>query len=194
MDHAEGHLAAARDWYLEGVDAIPAEGWTKPSLCAGWTAAHVVAHVATGDQLVRGLILDALGGDRQGQDLPADFADRQRRMQLMTAWEPSRLAEASRRDSEQLVAALEDAVQRAPTTVITMPFGEAPLTTVRARRINEYVIHGYDLSPAIGRRRPIPTRHLEGTLGEVVMTMARLHQRSPHKGRSASFHFHRTDG
>ncbi|HEY8677501.1 MAG TPA: maleylpyruvate isomerase family mycothiol-dependent enzyme [Candidatus Dormibacteraeota bacterium] len=194
MESRDSRLGQARDWYLHAVDAVPADGWATPSLCVAWTALHVVAHVATGDQLVRGLLLDATGKDRAGQDLPVDFADRQRRFQLMSSWEPAKLKEAAGRESEQAVAAVIAAVEQAPQAVVGMPFGPVPPAVLRSLRLNEYIIHGHDLGPAIGRPQPIPDWFIDRALGDAVTLLVRLHQRSPHKGKSASFHIHRTDG
>ena len=54
MDAQPSRLAQAGSWYLQAVDAVPADGWAKPTLCEGWTARHLVAHVASGDQLFNG--------------------------------------------------------------------------------------------------------------------------------------------
>ena len=69
MDAQPSRLAQAGKWYLQAVDAVPPDGWTKATRCEGWTPAHVVAHVATGDQLFRARIFDATGKDRTGLDL-----------------------------------------------------------------------------------------------------------------------------
>jgi hypothetical protein len=53
MEAQPSRLAQARNWYLQSVDALPADGWTGPTLCEGWTAANVVADVVTGDQLIQ---------------------------------------------------------------------------------------------------------------------------------------------
>jgi uncharacterized protein (TIGR03083 family) len=187
-------LAQARNWYLEAVDAIPPDGWTKGTLCEGWTATNVVAHVITGDQLIRGLVWDATGKDRGGQDLPVDLADRQRRFQGVSSWEPAKLKEAARTESEQTVAAIAEALQQAPEAIVTMPIGPAPMPVLRGMRLNEYIIHGHDLTPAIGRSMASLDWFFDRALGDAVNRTARLYQRSPHKGKSASFHIHRTDG
>jgi uncharacterized protein (TIGR03083 family) len=187
-------LAQAGSWYLQQVDGLSTDGWTKPTLCEGWTAANVVAHVATGDQLFRALILDATGKDRAGLDLPVDFADRQRRFQALSTWEPATLRETAHKESGQTVAAIAEALEKAPQTIITVPFGTVPMPVVRGMRVNEYIIHGHDLMPAIGRSIPIPDWFIDRGLGDSITMLTRLHQRSPHKGMSASFHFHRTDG
>jgi uncharacterized protein (TIGR03083 family) len=187
-------LAQARNWYLQAVDAIPADGWSKPTLCEGWTAANVVAHVVTGDQLIRGLVWDATGKDHAGQDLPVDFADRNRRFQTVSTWEPAKLKEAAHGESEQTLAVVAEAVQQAPEAIVTMPIGPVPMTVLRGMRLNEYIIHGHDLTPAIGRSIASPDWFFDRALGDAVTRMTRLHPRSPHKDKSASFHLHRTDG
>jgi len=194
MEGQASRLAQARDWYLQAVDSIPDDGWDKASLCEGWSARHVVAHVATGDKLVRGLLLDALGRDRSGLELPTDFADRQRMIQEALTWEPAKLKETARSAADNSVALIAEVAEKAPDTVVTMPFGVSPMPVLRALRLNEYIIHAHDLSPATGRRRPVPTWFLDRGLTETVTLMQRLHLRSPHKGKSATFHIHRTDG
>lgn len=194
MDAQPSRLAQARNWYLQAVEAVPADGWTKPTLCEAWNVSNVVAHVATGDQLVRGLVWDATGKDRAGQDLPVDFADRQQRFQVVSTWEPAKLKETAHKESEQTVAAIAEAVQQAPEAMVTMPIGPVPMPVLRGMRLNEYIIHGHDLMPAIGRSIASPDWFFDRALGDSVTRMTRLHQRSPHKGKSASFHLHRTDG
>src|SRR4029077_21226261 len=149
-------LAQAGSWYLQQVDALSTGGWTKPTLCEGWTAANVVAHVVTGDQLIRRLVWTATGKDWGGQDLPVDFADRHRRFEVASTWEPSKLKELAHTESEQTVAAVVEAVQQAPEATVTMPIGLVPMPVLRGMRLNEYIIHGHDLMPAIGRSMPIP--------------------------------------
>ena len=194
MEAQPSKLAQAGNWYLQAVDAIPSDGWSGPTLCEGWTAANVVAHVATGDQLVRGLVWKAIGKDWGGQDLPVDFADRHRRFEVVSTWEPSKIKELAHAESEQTVATVAAAVQQAPEATVTMPIGPVPMAVLRGMRLNEYVIHGHDLMPAIGRSIPIPEWFSDRALGDAVTRMVRLHSRSPHKGKSASFHLHRTDG
>jgi uncharacterized protein (TIGR03083 family) len=194
MDAQSSRLSQARDWYLQSVDALPAAGWSRPTLCEGWTASNVVAHVITGDQLIRGLVWDATGQGRHGQDLPVDFADRHRRFEGVSTWEPAKLKENARKESEQTVAAVAEALQQAPEAIVNMPIGPAPMPVLRSMRLNEYIIHGHDLGPAIGRTIAAPSWFFDRALGDAINRMTRLHPRSPHKGKSASFHIHRTDG
>ena len=194
VERHESRLAQARDWYLKSVDALGSDAWGKDTLCAGWTAQHIVAHVATGDQLFRTRVLDAAGRDRGGEDLPADFADRQRRFQDALGWDPARLKAHAHQEAQQMVDVLIDVIEKKPETMITVPFGTVPLPVARALRLNEYIIHGHDLGPAIGQSPETPPWFIDRALDETVTLLMRLHQRSPHKGKAASFHIHRTDG
>ena len=42
MEAKPSRLAQAGNWYLQAVDALPTGGWTRPTLCEGWTAANVL--------------------------------------------------------------------------------------------------------------------------------------------------------
>ncbi len=194
MESKTSRLEQAREVYASAVDAIPDDRWNGPTLCSGWTPSNVVAHVTTGDQLFRAVIFDALGRDRSGLDVPMDFADRQRRAQAMAAWEPGRLKEASKRESKETVATVLDVVETHPGIIVKVPFGDVPMTVVRALRLNEYIIHGHDLSPAVGENVAAPAWFIDHGLGDAIVMLKRLHQRSAHKGKTASFHVHRTDG
>ena len=194
MDAQPGRLAQAGKWYLQVVDAIPADAWANPTLCEAWNVSNVVAHVATGDQLFRAALFDAIGKDRGGQDLPVDFADRQRRFQALSTWEPAPLKKAAHKESAEMIAEVAEAIEKAPQALVTVPFGTVPIPVVRALRLNEYIIHGHDLMPAVGRSIPIPDWFIDRGLGDSIALMSRLHQRSAHKGKAATFHIHRTDG
>lgn len=188
-------LDAARHWYLDAVDALADDGWQQASRCRGWTAADVVAHVAGGDYLVGAAILDATGRDRSLlASIPADAGQSAQWARLITVSDPTSLREAAHRESQQTVAALGEVLQQAPETKLRMPYGETPATSALAIRTAEYVIHGYDLQPASGRFVPAPAWFIDATLPRGAQGMWRTHARSPHKGKSASFHLHRTDG
>jgi hypothetical protein len=60
--------------------------------------------------------------------------------------------------------------------------------------LNEYIIHGHDLSPTVGRELGAPQWFIDRALGDAITMMSRLHLRSPNKGKAATFHIHRTDG
>lgn len=194
VDGQKTRLEQARDWYLQAVDAVPDNAWGGATLCQGWTPKHLVAHVATGDQLFRAIILDATGKGRGNEDLPVDFADRQRRFEELAGKDGVALKEAAHREADRAVALIVETVEKQPELVVTVPFGRVPMNVVRALRLNEYIIHGHDLSPAVGRELAAPAWFVDRALGDAITMMSRLHLRSPHKGKSATFHIHRTDG
>src|SRR5207248_11685186 len=101
MEAQSSRLRQARDWYFESVESVPGDGWSRSTLCEGWTARHLVARVATGDQLFLGMLMDAFGKDRTVLDLPTDFADRRQRFEAMSTWEPVTLKETARKASEE---------------------------------------------------------------------------------------------
>jgi uncharacterized protein (TIGR03083 family) len=195
MEDSLDRLDAAHRWYLEAVDALSEDQWQKPSLCAGWTAANVVAHIIGGDLYIRALIYDATGRNRAMlATLASDPGERMKRAQERAAWEPARLRDAAHVESGQTVAALHDVVREAPEAELHMPFATVPAPTAVNMRTSEYVVHGHDLEPATGRSHPVPAWFIERTMPLTMQMMTRMHQRSPHKGKSASFHLHRTDG
>ncbi len=195
MEERLERVAEARRGYLEAVDSLGDGGWGKPSLCAGWTATDVVAHVAGGDRLMRAAIHGATGQDPTLlAGLPSEMAETASWGQAISAWEPARLREAARQESKEMFGALREITERAPESMLRLPFGEIPLPRAANLRTAEYVIHGYDLTPATGRAMPVPAWYIDATLPRAAEMMTRTHQRSPHNGRAASFHLHRTDG
>lgn len=169
------HLDEARRWYFEAIEALGDDGWSKASRCAGWTAFDVVSHVTNSDRF----IVVSLGSPGT-----ADEATQT----------PAELRETARQVSDQVASGLRKLAVRSPEATVRMRMGEVPLNRVVRIRTAEYVIHGYDLAPATGRERPVPDWCIEETLPWAAEMMTRAHQRSPHKGKSASFHLHRTDG
>ncbi len=188
-------LDAARDWYFDAVDALGDDSWQQPSRCRGWTAADVVAHVAGGDYLVRAAILDATGRDPSLlASIPADARQSAQWARLITVSDPKGLGEVAHRESQHTFAALREVLQQAPETKLHMPYGETPTANALAIRTAEYVIHGYDLQPATGRFVAAPAWFIDATLPRGAQGMWRTHALSPHNGKLASFHLHRTDG
>ncbi len=116
MEGKPSRLAQSASWYLQAVDAVPTDGWRKGTLCEAWTVSQVVAHVATGDQLFRARIFDAMGKDRAGQDLPVDMADRMRRFDEYATWEPAKIKATAQKESQLTVAAIAEALEQAPQT------------------------------------------------------------------------------
>jgi uncharacterized protein (TIGR03083 family) len=188
-------LKEARDWYVEVLDSLKEGDFEKASMCAGWTAKNVVAHVATGDRYVRGLVLDATGANPSVlKGIPTTMEERQARARELAAWPAEKLRDFARKEAEEIVPVLSRAVKESPNTMVKMSFGEMPVIGSLRMRTLEYVIHGRDLEPATGTKKPVPNWYIDYALPHAATMMTRAHIRSPHKGKSASFHLHRTDG
>jgi uncharacterized protein (TIGR03083 family) len=196
VDELTSSLRQARDWYMEGVNAVSGKvAFNRSTLCAGWTAANVVGHVAVGDRYFRGLLEDATGQDHQLlAGLPSEREGRVQLAQAMAGWQPERLLEAAEEESERVVSGMQDAMSGQPGLMVRMPFGEVPLSRAVEMRRTEYIVHGHDLEPAIGSGRPFPEWFIDTALPLTMQMVATLHSRSAHRGDAASFHFHRTDG
>ncbi|WP_181410889.1 maleylpyruvate isomerase N-terminal domain-containing protein [Nocardioides humi] len=73
MTSTSSALASATGRLLATARALPAEAWPAPSLCAGWTRAHVLAHLALNAEGLAGV----LRGFRDGSPVtmyPSDEA------------------------------------------------------------------------------------------------------------------------
>ena len=188
-------LASARRWYAAAVEALATDDWRKPSRCAGWNAANVVAHVATWDRYMRALVLDATARDPSLlASVPGGLEERAKVAAEMATWEPAKLRPSALQESEETHAALHEVMQHAADTKLRTPSGEVPVTRWVTVLTGEYIIHGHDLEPASGRHEPVPDWFVDSMLPQFVARVPLLHRHSPHKGKSASFHLHRTDG
>ena len=194
MDALE-QLQAAREYYVAAIGDLGEDGWHRPTLCAGWDAADVVAHVARGDRLARAAALAATGRDPElAATMGPEMRDASRWAEALPDHVPAELAGIARTASAEAVEALGEALAQPPTVLLQMPYGQVPAVNVALVRMAEYIIHGHDLHPATGRRRPAPPWYVEATLPRAIAMMPRTHARSPHKGKSTSYHFHRLDG
>lgn len=114
--------------FTERVMAVPADGWSSPSPCEGWTAAEVVSHVAE----AAGLFLELV--EREAPPGPPASDD------PVGAWEASRQAIQDSLD-DPAVAGLEFEGQ----------FGQATFEMAIDRFASpDVMIHTWDLARAAG--------------------------------------------
>ncbi len=108
------------------VQAAPADSWSNPAPCEGWTATDVVAHVAgSANRMTAGLT----GGE------PAEF----------DASNPTASWAAAR---DGLLAAAGSADL---TTTVSGPFGPMPAEQVIGRLMcTDVLVHTWDLARAVG--------------------------------------------
>ena len=134
-------IAAERRELAVLLDGLSAEQWDAPSLCAGWTVRHVVAHLTMPFRYstpVFVLKLAAAGGRFQ-------------RMSDAVARRDAALPAA------QLIAAVRDNAEH--------PW--KPPGGGYQGALTHDVIHGLDISRALGIERDIPAESIRAVLGAV---------------------------
>jgi uncharacterized protein (TIGR03086 family) len=133
------------------VDAVRPDQWTAPTPCTDWDVRQLLNHVANGNVVFAGIAdrtrpsgpvsPEERAVDRLGDDPAAGF----------------RATGARMHDAFLTPGFLEG-------TVETPMAGEQPGTTVVHMRINELLIHGWDLARAIGSPADLPEDLAEGAL------------------------------
>jgi uncharacterized protein (TIGR03083 family) len=127
-------ISSERSALADGLAALPAEDWDKPSLCTGWSVRQVVAHIVATASMTPPRFLAKMAG--------SGF-----RFSTMTNREIDRLT-ATHTDAE-LLQALRDRVDAR-----TAPPGPAPSW------LGETIVHGEDIFRALVGYRPHPAEHL----------------------------------
>ena len=133
------------------VDAVRPDQWTAPTPCADWNVRQLLNHVANGNVVFAGVAdgtrpsgpvtPEERAVDRLGDDPAAGFR-----------------ATGQRMHDAFLIPGFLDG------TVETPMMGAQPGTTVVHMRINELLIHGWDLARAIGQPPGLPEDLAEGAL------------------------------
>jgi uncharacterized protein (TIGR03083 family) len=138
-DDVRAAVVAERRDQAEVLAALTPQQWEAPSLCEGWRVREVVAHTTSAYRLSFGrFLLDVLGarGSINGA------ADRRAR------------ADAAAMTPQELVACLRDNAEH-PWT----PPGGGP-----AGALSHEVIHGLDITVALGLDRTVPPGRLSMVL------------------------------
>lgn len=143
-------LAAATDRLLATARALPTPDWAGPSLCAGWTRAHVLAHLALNAESLAGV----LRGIRDGAPVTMYTSDRARDediAELATA-APEAVVERLVTGCAALAEVVDVAAGLAPgSTFERTPGGRLmPADAVPHLRLREVEIHHADLDAGYG--------------------------------------------
>jgi uncharacterized protein (TIGR03086 family) len=108
------------------VQAAPADSWSNPAPCENWTAADVVAHIATG---MNGLSAGLTGGEPASVDASDPVA----------TWTAAR---------DRTLAAISSADLSGN---VNGPFGPMPAEQVIGRFMStDILVHSWDLARAVG--------------------------------------------
>ncbi|MFD3512854.1 maleylpyruvate isomerase family mycothiol-dependent enzyme [Streptomyces sp. NPDC058657] len=133
-------VAAERCELADLLDALPAERWDEPTLCAGWRVREVAAHLSFGFRYPLPKVLKELVKARGSLDRMTDRVARR---------------EASVLSTRELTAALRDNAHHPWTP----PVGGYPAA------LGHDVVHGLDISIPLGLDRRIPQERLRIVLG-----------------------------
>ena len=117
------------------ISTIKAEQFADPTPCTEWTVRDLVNHLVTGNMLFRALVLGDPPPERAADHLGDDPA---------AAWRAS---------LDQLRQAFtgEGVLERE----FTSPIGERPGRVLLGMRVNEMVVHSWDLARATGQSTDI---------------------------------------
>jgi len=132
-------IAAERTELAEVLAGLPEEKWDAPSLCAGWRVREVVAHMT------------APFRQPDARFLRAEDVD-----EINRAADELARADAERLTSAELTAAVRDNARH--------PWAPGGLTGALCHD----VIHGLDITVALGLGRQVPPDRLRIVLGQLV--------------------------
>jgi uncharacterized protein (TIGR03083 family) len=147
MDDIRDMIAAERTELAEMLAGLPAPGWDQPTLCAGWRVREVVAHITMPLRYSRGRFVLELAKSRGKFNEMADRCAR-RDAAVMS---PGELAEALRSNANH-------------------PW--KPPGGGYEGAVTHDVIHGLDITEALGLGRLVPQDRLGVVLPNLVTPKA----------------------
>jgi uncharacterized protein (TIGR03086 family) len=134
-------LALVHDENDRLVAAVRSDQWDARTPCTEWTVRDLLNHVAGGNRLFAA----ALRGEPRPVPQPADD-----------------LVTAVRDTAKDLVAAFR--LPGALAREVTVPFGTVPGAVALHLRLNEILVHGWDLARATGQTAHFPDGIVEQEL------------------------------
>ncbi|QWF84956.1 TIGR03086 family metal-binding protein [Amycolatopsis sp. CA-230715] len=138
--HADRFRRTA-DGFQTRIEAVPADRWSAPSPCPGWTARDVAAHVINEQRRMLAAVTKTEPTARHGVDLaemgsiPEVAAD----ADLPAAW---------REIADGLTAAIDD--PGCASTPLPTPMGPQPFSSMFDLFPEDTLIHTWDLARAAG--------------------------------------------
>lgn len=142
---ADVAFIAGLDFFSGAVVQVPADGWQRPSPCAGWSALDVLGHVGFGTgfgtRLLRGEQPEYSGAP----DPPSSAVTRD-----PAEW------------WAEMVAPAQDALQGVDlTAVVDSPMGRRSIGDGLSFPAVDYFLHGWDLARSAGGEVTIPAAAIE---------------------------------
>lgn len=137
-------LERETDALLRTVDRLPDDAFDAPSLCRGWTRAHVITHVARNAEALLNLVRWAVDGTER--EAYSSEEDRDRAIDEGARRPAGQLREDLKATAEQLAKEAEQLMgQAGSATVRTRTGTEVSGAQVVGMRLLEVVFHHVDL-------------------------------------------------
>ncbi|PNH80217.1 maleylpyruvate isomerase family mycothiol-dependent enzyme [Arthrobacter sp. AFG20] len=139
-------LGRETDMFLATVSSLSDEELAAPSLCEGWTRAHVIAHVASSGRALIGLIDWATSGEERR--LYASPEARSEAIADLAALPREELLAEVRDSAAAFAGEAERLTGELAAPEVKVGGRELPATSIVALRIAEVVVHHHDLDTA----------------------------------------------
>ncbi|MEW1807678.1 maleylpyruvate isomerase family mycothiol-dependent enzyme [Pseudarthrobacter sp. NPDC080039] len=139
-------LGRETDMFLATVSSLSDEELAAPSLCEGWTRAHVIAHVASSGRALVGLIDWATSGEER--QLYASPEARSEAIAAIAALPREELLAEVRDSAANFAGEAQRLTGELAAPEVKVAGRELPATSIVALRIAEVVVHHHDLETA----------------------------------------------
>ncbi|MGE3268335.1 MAG: maleylpyruvate isomerase family mycothiol-dependent enzyme [Chloroflexota bacterium] len=159
---------AEYDSLVAYLESLPPAGWTEQSAASEWQVYQVVSHIGSQPAIHGGMISAGLRGEP-----PMTDDDRRAIWSRFDAMTPAAVFPAFRANNDAFVA-LVDSLTEAELGA-SMPWlgGPAPVATVLAGRLNEQVLHAWDIKQARDKATTLTAAAVPDLL-ELNLTPGRL--------------------
>ena len=162
LSHAE------YDRLMADLEQLPPEGWTEQSACADWKVYQVVSHIGSQPKIEAGVLAAGLRGappmnDEQRKAIWAHF----------DSLKPNEVLPEFRQGNEEFYRLADSLTDDELGRSVPWIFGPAPVATVLGGRLNEQVLHAWDIRWARDKGATLSPETLPDLL-EVNLNPARL--------------------
>lgn len=122
------------------LEALPPEGWTEQSAASEWQVYQVVSHIGSQPAIHAGMIRAGLRGEP-----PMTHEDRLAIWGRFDAMSPEEVFPAFRANNDAFVGLVDSFSEAELGAEMPWLSGPAPVASVLAGRLNEQVLHGWDI-------------------------------------------------
>ena len=139
-------LGRETDMFLATIESLSDDEMAAPSLCGGWTRAHVIAHIASNGRALVKLIDWAVTGQEQAPY--ASTEARNEEIAELAALPRKELVEKVRETAAYFAEQAQRLTGELAVEEVHLHGKQIPATSIVALRIAEVVVHHHDLDTA----------------------------------------------